>query len=164
MEKNLENQEAIDKLKKIAEDVRICMLASADGENGPHGWPMSTIKVEDDGTLWFFTKDQQAVTDRLQNDHDVTLFYSHPGKNEYLTVQGSVTFVSDRAKMEELYTPVLKAWFPNGLDEPDIVLLKVAPNEAHYWDADAAKTVVLFSMANAAKTGEIGNHGELVIN
>jgi general stress protein 26 len=142
-------QEAIDKLKKIAEAVRICMLASPDGENRAHGWPMSTIKIEDDGTLWFFTKNKQAVTDRLENDHDVTLFYSHPGKNAYLTVQGSATFVNDQGKMEELYNPALKAWFPRGLDEPDIVLLKVTPYEAHYWDTDAPKIVVLFSMDRA---------------
>jgi len=150
MEENQKNQEAINKLKEIAQAVRICMLASPDNDSWARGWPMSTIKIEDDGTLWFFTKNKQAVTDRLENDHDVTLFYSHPGKNAYLTVQGSATFVNDREKMEELYTPLLKAWFPKGLDEPDIVLLKVTPHEAHYWDTDAAKIVVLFSLDRAA--------------
>ena len=68
--------------------------------------------------------------------------------------------IEDRQKMKELWTPMLKAWFPQGLDEPGIVLLKIKPSEARYWDVDAAKLVILFSMVKAAVTGEVNDMGE----
>lgn len=69
--------------------------------------------------------------------------------------------------MKELWTPMLKAWFPDGLETPGIALLKVAAQQAHYWDTDASKLVVLFAMAKAAITGkttDTGKHGELELN
>lgn len=166
MEKDLRSQEAQNKLKELAESIRICMFATTDTTDDKYGRPMSTMQVDDDGAIWFFTKDNSKVSDDARKNEQVTLYYSHPGKNSYLTVQGSVELVKDRKKMEELYTPIIKGWFPEGLDDPNIVLLKVTPQQAHYWDADAAKLVVLFSMIQAAVTGkpsDLGKSGDLKI-
>jgi len=164
MEKDLQNREAIEKLKKIAEDVKFCMLATSDTSNELYGRPMTTMQVEDNGTIWFFTSSHTDIANKAKADDNVCLNYADPGKTTYLTVQGKAELVKDKKKMEELWNPMLKAWFPKGLDEPDIALLKVVPRQAHYWDTDAAKVVVLYSMIKAALTGEtsdIGKHGEL---
>lgn len=167
MEKNLQSQEAIQKMKKLADDVKYCMLATTDTDNSLYGRPMTTMQIEDDGTIWFFTSDHTSAASTAKQDEQVCLNYAHPGKNTYLTVQGTAHLVKDKKKMEELWTPVLKAWFPKGLDEPDIALLKITPEQAHYWDTDATKLVVLFSMLKSAVTGtpgDTGNHGQLDIS
>ena len=167
MEKNLQHQEAIQKMKELAEDVKFCMLATTDSTNNLYGRPMTTMQIEDDGTIWFFTSDHTKSAVKAKEDEKVCLNYAHPGKSTYLTVQGTSHLVKDKKKMEELWTPVLKAWFPNGLEEQDIALLKVTPEQAHYWDTDASKLVVLFSMMKSAitgTTGDTGNHGELNIS
>lgn len=40
----------------------------------------------------------------------------------------------DKSKIEELWLPELKAWFPKGVDTPDIALLKIKGQKAEYWD------------------------------
>lgn len=164
MEKNLQNTEAVAKMKKLAEDVKMCMLATIDSSDNLYGRPMTTMQVEDDGTIWFFTSDHTDAAHKAKADDKVCLNYAHPGKSTYMTVQGSTALVKDKKKMEELWNPMLKAWFPKGLKSEDIALLKVTPEQAHYWDTDANKLVVLFAMAKAALTGETsdtGTHGEL---
>lgn len=160
MEKDLQNEEARKKLKELVEDIQICMFASADTKDDKYGRPMYTMQVDDEGTIWFFTKENKKITaDAKQNDK-VVLYYAHPGKNSYLTIKGMSEAVKDRKKMQELYSPAIKGWFPKGLDEPDIILLKVTPEQAHYWDAEHVKVVVLFSMLKAAITGEQSDMGK----
>jgi hypothetical protein len=57
-----------------------------------------------------------------------------------------------------------KAWFPEGKDDPNLVVLKVTTDEAAYWDSTSSKMVVFFSMIKAVLTGttpEGGDHGKL---
>lgn len=165
MEKNLENKEALEKLKSLAEDIKICMLASSDTNHNLYGRPMTTMEVSDDGTLWFFTADNTTAAQQAAKQSDVCLNYAHPAKNAYLTVQGTAELVNDKKKIKELWTPMLKIWFPDGIDDPSITLLKVTPVQAHYWDSDASRVSLLFAWIKANITGDAsgmeGKSGEL---
>ena len=73
---------------------------------------------------------------------------------------GSAKIVTDRKKIDELWNPFVKVWFPEGKDDPELVLIKIAPHSAEYWDSSSSKMVVLFNMAKALVTGEEYNEGE----
>jgi pyridoxamine 5'-phosphate oxidase like protein len=62
--------------------------------------------------------------------------------------------VRDRQKIEELWNPIYKAWFPKGLEDPDLALLKVEVQEAEYWDTPSGKMVQLIGFVKAIATGE----------
>ena len=67
------------------------------------------------------------------------------------------------AKKKELWNPpAVQAWFPEGADSPQNVLLQVIPDHAEYWDSKSNKLVQLFTMAKALATGtpprDIGEH------
>jgi hypothetical protein len=49
---------------------------------------------------------------------------------------------------------VYKAWFPQGLDDPDLALLQVHVNQAEYWDTSSSKMVPLLGFVKAAATGQ----------
>ena len=69
--------------------------------------------------------------------------------------------VLDRAKAEELWNPLLKAWFPDGLDTPGLALLKVHATSAEYWEsAHSSKVITLLGYAKAAVTGKTPDAGE----
>jgi len=167
MEKNLENKAALDKLKSLAEEIKICMLATSDTSNNLYGRPMTTMEIEDNGTIWFFTADNTQTAQQAAKQSEVCLNYAHPGRNAYLTVQGKAELVNDKEKMKQLWTPMLKIWFPDGVDDPSIALLKVTPTQAHYWDSDASRVSLLFSWIKANITGDgsgmEGKQGELRI-
>ncbi len=153
MEKNLQNEEALKKLKKLAEEINICMFIT-DPENKQSSRPMATIKVEDNGTFWFFTHKSSGKTSEIEQEHDVHLVYSHPGKDSYMDLRGRGSVVTDRAKIEELWNPIIKAWFPQGVEDPDLCLLKVTPQSAYYWDSESGKMVEFLKIIAAAVTGK----------
>ena len=63
--------------------------------------------------------------------------------------------------MRDHWTPSAKAWFPKGVDDPDIAVITVDVEDAEYWDAPSGKIVVLYAYAKAVVTGhKPGNVGE----
>lgn len=78
-------------------------------------------------------------------NNEVFLSYTSASDNSYVMVNGSARLVHDRAIIESLWNPALKAWFPNGLDDPKIMLLQVVPNEVEYWNGSSSKLVVASS-------------------
>lgn len=167
MEKSLYNEEAIKKLQKLSEEVNICMfLTKADNrEEGCR--PMATMKVDDDATIWFFTNDKSSKVDELMKDDEVHLVYSHPGKDSYINLWGTGEVLYDREKIKELWNPMLKAWFPDGIDDPNLCIIKVTPTEAYYWSSDGNKMIEFFKMAASIVTGKRlldADEGKLSLN
>jgi general stress protein 26 len=146
-------KEAIAKLKELTEDIDFCMLTTIDGGH-LRSRPMSTQQAETDGTLWFFTSDKTHKVDEIEKDGRVNVAYSDPGSDRYVSVSGKAKISRDRAKMEELWSDVLKAWFPDGLDQPDLCLLKVDVDQAEYWDTPSGKIVQFFGFVKAMATGQ----------
>lgn len=127
-----------DKLKKLNElikDIRIAMLTTTMPDGSLRSRPMATQQSESDGELWFFTWASAAKAEEVQANPRVNLSYACAKQNDYVSVSGTASLVRDRKKMEELWNPMYKAWFPRGLEEPDIGLLKVTIQRAEYWDA-----------------------------
>lgn len=152
-------QESIEKFKSLTEGIDFCMLTTINGGQ-LRSRPMSTQEMDENGDLWFFTSDQTHKVDEIEKDNRVNAAYSKPDDNVYVSVAGSGAIVKDRAKIEELWNPILKAWFPEGLDDPTLCLLKVSVEEAEYWDSPNSKIVQLYGFVKAMVTGERAKGGE----
>ncbi len=166
MEKNLQQEEAAKKFKKLVEEIRVCMFITNNSSDNEHTRPMATVETEDDGTLWFFTDIRSIKVDEVSKDREVHLIYSHPGKDSYLDVWGTAKVVTDKQQIKDKWSPYIKAWFPNGVDDPNIALLKVAPGETRYWDSETGKMIQFLKIAVAAVTGKPvanGTEGTLML-
>jgi general stress protein 26 len=152
-------QESIKKLKELVEGIDFCMMTTIDGGQ-LRCRPMSTQVAEFDAEVWFFTSEKTHKIDEIAKDDRVCLGYSDPDDNTYVSVSGRAEMSKDRAKMEELWNPILKAWFPDGLDDPDICLMKVTAEKGEYWEASSGKLVELYSFAKALVTGQQADYGE----
>jgi general stress protein 26 len=120
-----------------------------------------------DGELWFFTKEHSAKVDEVAHDQHVSLAYSDPAKDRYVSVSGRCRLVLDKEKARELWNPTLKAWFPDGLDDPELALLCVRVEKAEYWDTPNSRMVQLVGMVKAVVTGEEyrpGDNEKLTLN
>jgi general stress protein 26 len=153
--KNLASLEAVDKLKELVETIDICLfctnLKTGDGATTR---PMSTQEVDEEGNLWFFSDINSDKNREIKNDKRVQLFYSSPGKNSYLVVNGDAEIVIDRKKVEELWSPLVKTWFKEGKDDPNISILKVVPTSAYYWDTEGNRMINFFKMIASVATGK----------
>jgi general stress protein 26 len=155
----------VNKLAHLIKDIKIAMMTTSGHDGELHSRPMATQQTDFDGTLWFFTGRSTLVADELHKRPVVNLAYANNDNSTYISVSGNVEITRDRSKMQELWSDLYKAWFPQGLQDPDLCLLRVDVTSAEYWDAPAGKMVAFLGMLKAAATGEpsesIGEHGEV---
>lgn len=83
---------------------------------------MGLQEAEFYGDLWFFAYNQSAKVAQNLADPEVNVSFSGPKNSAWTSVAGRAEVVHDRAKAEALYSPTLKAWFPDGLDAPTMLL------------------------------------------
>lgn len=152
MEKNLQSAEAVQKFKKLVEEIRVCMFITNNRNENEHTRPMSAVEVDEAGTLWFFTDIRSIKVEEVSIDREVHLTFAHPGKESYLDVWGTSSISTDRALIKEKWSPVVKAYFPNGADDPNLALMKVTPTDVYYWESETGKMMQFLKMAAAAVT------------
>ena len=150
----------IKKLAKLIHGIDICMMTTMAEDGSLRSRPMSTQKDEFNGQLWFFTDADAGKVFEIQRDRHVNLSYADPSSSRYVSVSGRAVLVRDKAKIKELWTPPLKAWFPDGVDDPKIALLRVDVEQAEYWDTPGGAVVHLIGFAKATLTGDRYEPGE----
>jgi general stress protein 26 len=162
--KQKDNQN-IEKFIEMVKDSKVCMLITNEkSAENLSGRPMSISKIDEDGTMWFFTRASSYKVEEIEESKKVSIAITNESSQNYLMINGSGNLVSDKVKMKELWSSILKAWFPLGLNDPDIILIKVTPKEVNYWDSSSSTMVVLFNMLKAIATGkeyEEGEHGKI---
>ena len=98
-------------------------------------------------------------------DGNVNLSYANPKEDTWVSVTGQARVLEDAAKKKELFSPMAKAWFPGGPEDPDMELVEVRISEAEYWNVKESKLTQLLKMGKAALTEErpdsLGEHREV---
>ena len=155
-EQNENLQKLIDKIK----DIDIAMMTTADDDGSLRSRPMRNMQIKEDGNIWFFTGYESAKSHELKNDSHVNLSYADPSNNLYVSVSGRASLSRDKAKIDELWNPAMKAWFPEGKEDPNVGLIKVTIDKAEYWDSPNSAVVHLYGVVKAAITGERADPGE----
>ena len=128
------------------------MLTSTAGDGALHARPMTPQQVTDDLESWFFISRSSEQAADLGARPDVNL--SFDGSSDWLSVAGRATLVDDRALVKEMWNPVVEAWFPDGAEDPDVLLLRVDAVSAEYWKAPGGRAASLLSFVKAKVTGE----------
>ncbi|HYD32002.1 MAG TPA: pyridoxamine 5'-phosphate oxidase family protein [Azospirillaceae bacterium] len=152
--------QAAEKLWDMIKDFRVCMLTTTDEDGTLRSRPMAGWQDAFDGTLWFMTRASSHKVDEIAGHHEVNLAYAEPDKEHYVSVSGWGEIVRDKDKIHQLWREYLTTWFPKGLDDPDIALLKVRVEKAEYWDQPSSAMVYLYGYAKAKLTGERPTVGE----
>lgn len=154
--------EQIEHLAELIDDIHVCMLTTIDDDGKPWSRPMGVAEVEFDGDLWFFTRDDSEKVTHIRHRPGVGVAFAKPSDQEYVTMAGRASVVDDRQKAEELWSEPLRTWFPDGLDDPHLRLLKVEVERAEYWDSPSSFVVYALGYAKARLTGEtpddLGDH------
>ena len=149
-----------EKLWDKIKDVRIAMMTTVETDDTLRSRPMYLQQAEFDGDLWFFTRDDSGKVEEILHNKQVNLSFADPSDNLYVSVSGKAQITDDRAKEEDLWNPMLKAWFPDGLDDPHLTLIRVSADQAEYWDSPNNKMVQLYGFVKAVVTGESAHPGE----
>lgn len=95
--------------------------------------PMEIAGVDDEGHVWFFTDGTSPKIDEIRQEQQVLLTFQKDHQ-KYLSFAGTARIVTDRAKIESLWKEPYRVWFPGGLENPDLALVRIIPEYADYWD------------------------------
>ena len=153
--KSLEGKEAVDKLKELAKGAENCFFCTDIKTGLPLSVrPMSVLDVDDNGNLWFMSKADSHKNKEIETDPFTHLFFQANKNSGFLNVYGISEIIEDRAKVEELWSPLLKVWFQGGKDDQKISLIKVEPTHTYYWDTMHGEAVAFIKMAASVITGK----------
>ena len=158
MDEPMTRQEGMEKIAEIVKEIRTAMLVTMDESGAPRSRPMATQSRPFDGTLWFFTANDSGKIDDLDRDDRVNVAYASKSET-YLSVSGRAEVIRDKALIQEMWSPMLKAWF-EGPDDPRLCLLRVDVDEAEYWDTPGGRVVSLLLLIKGAVTGKSDDQGE----
>ncbi|WP_077622401.1 pyridoxamine 5'-phosphate oxidase family protein [Sediminibacillus massiliensis] len=152
-----DNQETIKKIKDLIKDEKVAMLTTVSPDGKLMSRPMQTQEVGfDEEEIWFITeKDTDKYRDIGQNPA-VNLAYAG---NSYVSISGTAEFVQDDKKKKDYWNPIIGKVLETSADDPNVVLVKVTPDIAEYWESGMnMKTVKEFvkKMTNS-KSMEQGN-------
>ncbi len=137
-------------LRERVDKIKFCMFTTADTDGTLRSRPLTTQQVEPDGTIWFFVPASGEVAAAVGANPNVNLAYADTGDNVYATLCGTAYLVQDREKIEELWSTIVAAWFPQGPTDPNLALLRVDVDEAEYWKPEGTKIGQFVSIAKAA--------------
>jgi len=150
-------------IREMVKDIQFAMLCTNDEKGHIRSRPMGTQGMDKEGNVWFLTAKDSGKVDEIKANPNVCVCYALPSDNTYVCLMGEAEEVDDQRKIDEYWSPIAKAWFPKGKDDPNLTLIKVMPHEAEYWDSDSNKIVVGIKMLSTLVTGkeytDEGAHG-----
>ncbi len=161
---NLVQDAAVEKIRQLATSARVCLFGTSEGHLPLALRPMAVQHVDDAGNLWFLSARSSQQNRQISRHPQVQLMFANPGASEFLSLHGRA-FVSDSQPLREKYwNPLASAWFPGGIDDPELTVIRVQTESGHYWDTEFGQTVTLLLVAVGALTGKpmpIGVEGDV---
>lgn len=152
---DLNGADAVRKLQEIVDSAKSCFFCTFDDHGAAlNARPMNVRQVDDQGNLWFLSARDSHKNAELADDSAVELFVQGSPHSDFIHLRGRATVSTDRAKLKELWQPILKTWFTEGIDDPRITIIRVRPTEGYYWDTKHGDLVAGVKMAVGALIGK----------
>lgn len=135
-----------------------CMLLTFTADGTPHARPMA-MAGRDGSAVWFISDRDSGMVDEVTAD--ATAVVTVQGSRRWAAATGRATVVDDRARIDELWSTPLQAWFPDGPEDSDVVAIEVELVDGEYWDVSGGRLAHYSGgTAGSVVTGdEEGDHG-----
>ena len=156
----------VEKLRELVSKCRVCMLGTFE-ESRVTFRPMAHVDVDDLGNFWFFVSVDSGKAARVSANPNVYLNYSCEAESTFVSIEGVASISNiNRDKMKEMFNSYLRAWFPEGLKDPQLGLMVVHPLEIDYWVQGETKVLAhdkMLSKTAAGAKSVAAEQGKLLI-
>jgi general stress protein 26 len=126
-------------LNRLIQEIRIAMLTTVENDGRLRSRPMFALDTHEpfDGNVWFFNSLSSPKTGEVQEDPRVTLSFADTRGQRYVSLTGTCELVRDPERARRYWRPEFQEWFPKGVEDPDLVLLRVRVEQAEWWTGDS---------------------------
>ncbi len=124
-------------------DIDIAMLCTLTEGKAIAARPMSNNRdVTYDGDSYYFTWERSRMVSDIERQPTVSLTFQ--GSKQFaVAVEGTAELIRDKDQFEKHWNADIDHWFEDGIDTPDIVMIKVHAERIHYWDGEDGGEVKL---------------------
>lgn len=132
---DLLGEDAVKKIKELSKKASTCFFCT-DIKSGASfsARPMAVQKVDDSGNLWFLSATDSKQNSEIAEDEHVQLLFQGSDYSDFMNIYGTATVNRDQSMIEELWQPIFKTWFTEGITDARISVIKISPLEGYYWD------------------------------
>ncbi len=96
--------------------------------------PMLLQQVDPDCTMWFFINRNSGFALDIRQHPQVAIAHEDETEGSYLAVSGKAWLVDEPGLISQWWRPEALAWFPLGVTDPDLGLMRVDAYSAHRWE------------------------------
>ena len=131
-DQDLNPEDLRERLWKEIDQARIVMLGLVGGE--PHHMqPMAAFGDKAGDSIWFFTKKDTDLVQQAGAGHTAMVCVMAKDMEFQACIHGEIIEDTDRAKLEEYWSPFVSAWYPEGKDDPSLTMMRLDPKDARVW-------------------------------
>lgn len=149
---------SISKVTDIINDSHIGMFTTLNEAGALVSRPLAVQDVQDDGDMWFFTSANSSQVAHVRANPAVNVCFGR--RTEWVSVAGTADVVTDRQKIHDMWNQVVEAWFPDGPDTPEVVLLHVHSDSAEYWTSPGGTAATVLQWIKSKVTHSRMSVGE----
>ena len=114
--------------------------------------------------LWFLTRRETDFYQELRSGSAAQFCVISKGQDFHASILGTISERQDPAMLEEIWNPVVSAWF-TGKDDPELKMLAFELKSAAIWASTGGGLAFAWETAKANLTGgtpDLGVHNEIV--
>jgi general stress protein 26 len=135
--------DSISKLNEMIRGLTTAILTTVRPDSSLHSRPMAAQPADDSGAFWLLTSSDTEKVEAVRTMQRVNLAFIDHARSLYVSVSGFCELVRNGGKAKQLWKPEYKSWLPGGLDDPDLILLRIVVHQAEYWDSSRGSMLVL---------------------
>ena len=152
---DLQGKEAVEKMKELLDKTKTCFFCTRSENGTPMAVrPMSVQQLDEEGNFWFLSAKGSQKNQEIKMDDTVQLLFQGSPHSDFLDISGKASISTDKNKIKELWEPIIKTWFTEGVDDPRITVIKVEPQSGYYWDTKHGNAVAGVKMLIGAALGK----------
>lgn len=121
-----------------------------------HAEPMvAQLDKNAEGKFWFFTK----RSNRVASGGPAMAQFVSKGHDLFCCISGTLTAEQDPSVIDRYWSNGVEAWYPQGRDDPDLLVMRFELDDAEIWTRDSSFAGLFKLMAGQPiRGGELGEH------
>ncbi len=152
---DLSGSKALTKIRELVKQAPTCFMCTAIEKGHPiQTRPMAIQKVDDDGVFWFLSASDSHQNKQIGHDPAVQLLFQGSAHSDFMSLYGKAAITKDHAKIKELWEPIMKTWFTDGVEDARITVIGVTPTSGYYWDTKHNRAFAFAKMVVGAVIGK----------